>query len=341
MRSNSIPAAHPRPTRERIVRLALRLAVRTADLIDGVPTARLDPLYLALRHLETFRRWPNMRHPATFNEHILAYKLSNPGNELMSRLADKIAVKEYVANRIGPQYLIPTLWYGNAAEGIPFADLACAPHVIKSAFGSSQNIFIRQPDDFDKNEVVRTVNEWMHEAYGRRMREYQYARIPRRILVEPLVLVDGHVPEDYKFYAFNGTVRLVQVDTDRFGRHTRTLFDVDWRAQDFAYVYPRPALDPARPAQLDRMIEVAQSLTPGVEFVRVDLYDLRTRIAFGELTFTPEGGDGKFYPDGADLEVGRYWACARSREEATDQSPVHPSTHSEPVPPRSKPGANR
>jgi hypothetical protein len=44
------------------------------------------------------------------------------------------------------------------------------------------------------------------------------------------------------------------------------------------------------------MIEAAAILSAGHPFLRVDLYEVRGRMYFGELTFYPASGFGSFQP---------------------------------------------
>ena len=55
------------------------------------------------------------------------------------------------------------------------------------------------------------------------------------------------------------------------------------------------------------MIDVAERLSAGVDFVRVDLYETRNGVKFGELTNYPEGGSGPFTPSELNVEFGRRW----------------------------------
>jgi hypothetical protein len=45
-----------------------------------------------------------------------------------------------------------------------------------------------------------------------------------------------------------------------------------------------------KPKKLSKMIEIAENLSKGFTFVRVDLYYSNDSIYFGELTFTPAAG---------------------------------------------------
>jgi hypothetical protein len=108
------------------------------------------------------------------------------------------------------------------------------------------------------------------------------------------------VPEDHKLFVFNGRCRFVQVDTARFGARTQDFFDADWTTLDLTGGYPRSAVPPPRPGRLHEMIDLAERLGAGTDFVRVDLFTLPERVLVGELTSSPAGGDSPFHPPGVE-----------------------------------------
>jgi hypothetical protein len=55
------------------------------------------------------------------------------------------------------------------------------------------------------------------------------------------------------------------------------------------------------------MLEIAERLAAGVDYVRVDLYDVAGRVMFGELTTYPAAGLRGFEPASVDEELGRWW----------------------------------
>jgi TupA-like ATPgrasp len=118
------------------------------------------------------------------------------------------------------------------------------------------------------------VRQWLRSSFGAYTLEWVYTMIPRRIVVEKL-LVDGNhqVPSDYKFFVFNGTVRIIQVDFDRFVGHKRNLYDRTWNLLPVHYGYEHGP-DVPRPANLDRMFDLAEKLARPFDFVRVDFYDV-------------------------------------------------------------------
>lgn len=121
------------------------------------------------------------------------------------------------------------------------------------------------------------------------------------------MLNNGAIPEDYKFFCYDGKVHFIQVDGSRFSRHVRDYFDRSWEHLDVRVGYPGADTPPARPGNLDRMIEVAEALSAGVDFVRVDLYDIDGEVKFGELTCYPDGGLARFSSPAWNLRFGQPW----------------------------------
>ena len=114
------------------------------------------------------------------------------------------------------------------------------------------------------------------------------------------------MPDDYKFHCFGEKV-FVQVDTDRFSNHTRTIFNDKWEQMPFTYAYPAYTSQIQKPQHLKSMQEIAKRLGKDFAMVRVDMYHFDTHRIVGELTFTPEGGTGKFDPNEWDKKFGTLW----------------------------------
>lgn len=113
-------------------------------------------------------------------------------------------------------------------------------------------------------------------------------------------------PSDYKIHCL-GNAMFVQVDTDRFTRHTRSIFDDKWEKLDFSILYPQPDFVPPKPQNLESMLQIAETLGRGFGGVRIDLYNLSGKIIVGELTFTHGGGTERFYPNEWDKKFGTLW----------------------------------
>jgi hypothetical protein len=113
-------------------------------------------------------------------------------------------------------------------------------------------------------------------------------------------------PLDYRCWCFHGEVRLIQVENNNHS--LLASYDRQWRALDLRHRSAAAgALELTKPGNLTKLIEVAQALARGIDFVRVDLYNVAGQIYFGELTFTPRGGLFTFKPESWDARLGAWW----------------------------------
>ena len=62
-------------------------------------------------------------------------------NPLYSTLCDKIAVREFIEQRGGPDLLVPLLWFGNNPNAMPL-DSIDLPYVIKSSHACAHTIIV-------------------------------------------------------------------------------------------------------------------------------------------------------------------------------------------------------
>ena len=128
---------------------------------------------------------------------------------------------------------------------------------------------------------------------------------------ELLAGAGGGVPDDYKFFVFHGRV-LIRAGGHRAVRAAHAgLLPTGLEALPLSGGPPWAVPEPRKPSRLAEMIEVAEKLGIGTDFVRVDLYDVDGRIVFGELTSYPAGGDSPFYPESFNEVFGRPWTVPR------------------------------
>ena len=113
---------------------------------------------------------------------------------------------------------------------------------------------------------------------------------------------------DYKFFCFNGSVKFFKIDFDRFSHHCANYYSPRGELLDMYEVdYPsNPKKDLLLPNNLNKMISMAEQLSKGISFVRVDFYNIYGKIYFGELTFFPASGMGRLAPSGVDETIGEY-----------------------------------
>jgi hypothetical protein len=274
-----------------------------------------DHVVQARQFHRAFGRPIDWRRPTTFNEKIhwiRRYERS----PLLPQLADKVAVRRYVEERLGPGVLTDLIGTWDRPEVIPWATLP-TPCVLKMNWGSRMNLFLWDQSSLDVPDASAQLDAWRQCNFYWHLREWAYKDIPPLILGERMLLTTaGEIPPDYKLFCFDGVPRLVQVDFKRFTQHTRALYRLPWEFIPVQYRYPVTpnAAQLPPPPNLQRMIDDAATLGAGLPFVRADFYDLGDRVVFGELTWYPEAGCGSFSPAIYDAEFGQWLPLRRIGE---------------------------
>lgn len=281
--------------------------------------------------MRAVRLW-RTRNPDGFREKV-RYKMLRDRRDLIVTFADKAAVRGYVAEKVGPQYLPRVFAVVEDPAALHDIDLPEA-YVVKPTHGSGTAIVVSEqapadarlplypgsweyrhvrPEFARRDDVVWIASNWVAQLYGQGPnREWVYGLVPRRVIVEELLANgDGTIPDDYKFFVFHGRCHYIQVDSGRFGRRTQDFFRPDWSHLPLSGGPPNADVEPPRPAHLQEMVSLAECLGAETDFVRVDLYDVEGRIVFGELTSFPAGGDSPFDPECFNDEFGRHWTVPR------------------------------
>jgi hypothetical protein len=240
--------------------------------------------------------WPDLDHPKDLCEKLLWLKLHDH-SPLHTLCADKLRVRDYVAERWGAEILVPLLATTRDPEDIRPERIAPERFVAKTNHDQGGVYICRDRATFDWAHARRMLALRLRRNHYRVMREPQYRDIEPAILVEALIETDA--PEglsDYKFYCFGGRPAFVQVNIGRQARHIQLFYDLDWIKLPCWRTYPDIAPDAARPRALARMAECAAALSAPFAFCRVDLYDTPEGIRFGEITFHPGAGLKRFHP---------------------------------------------
>lgn len=267
-----------------------------------------DSVYLQFKFYEVFGRKLDLKNPKTFNEKLQWLKLNDRKPEYTT-MVDKVEAKKWVAERIGEQYIIPTIGVWERAEDIEFDSLP-DQFVLKTNHDSGAVIICKDKSKLDQKETKRRLSEALKRDFYYYGREWPYKNVKRRILAEKLLipqndLTEGNIP-DYKFMCFDGKVQCSFVGSERNtpGGLKVTFFDRDWQKLPFTRHYPSSNVEIPRPKKYEKMIEVAEKLSYRIKFVRVDFYEIDGKIYFGEMTFYPGCGYEEFTPEEWDYKLG-------------------------------------
>lgn len=264
-----------------------------------------DKMYYKIRYYIKFKKRLSLKNPDTFNAKINWLKLYDR-NPLYSRLVDKYEVRSFVERKIGDEYLNTMYGVYNSTSQINFDKLPDS-FVLKGTHGSSWVIVCPDKSQLNIQEAKNTMDVWLKKNFYKLYGEWVYKNVPPRIICEKYLSNQNESALiDYKFYCFNGAPKFIHVDTDRFEKHCRNFYDLNWQRMPFSLCYPQADRDVKRPSKLAKMIELASILSADFKFVRVDFYQVDDKIVFGELTFNPGNGLEIFTPNKYDLIFGQY-----------------------------------
>jgi len=236
----------------------------------------------------------DLKNPKNFNEKIQWLKIYDSTPQ-KTRLADKYAVREWIEETIGEKYLIPLLGVWECFDDIDFDKLP-NQFVLKTNHGSGWNLVVKDKSKLDKDDAKKKFDLWMSRnfAYSAGL-ELHYLNIPPKIIAEEYIAdLDGDVL-DYRFFCFSGVPRYIWVDVGSGTRqHKRNIYDLNWNLQNYKVSYPLIEPNLEKPNTLQEMIRLAEKLSQGFSFVRVDFYSIGNTVYFGEMTFTSQSGIGKW-----------------------------------------------
>ena len=250
--------------------------------------------------------YPNLKMPKRFTEKLI-WRIVYDHNPLYTQLADKVAVRDWVSDRLGGQKPFPKCYgiYNDPSE-IAF-DLLPDKFVLKSNHASGHVIICNDKSKLDKQNAIEVMKKWLNTNYYYEWGEWQYKNIKPRIICEEL-LEDDIV--DYRFFCFDGKVAFCWVtihDHNAYSGYCGQVYTEDWKKLDFEYGDYDTHKEFPKPENLKEMVEMASKLSVGFDYVRVDLYTVKQKTYFAEMTFTSNGGSYRIKPDEWDYKLGEMW----------------------------------
>lgn len=268
-----------------------------------------DEQYLKLAFRAKMGYPLNLENPRTFSEKIQWLKLYDR-KPLYTQLVDKYAVRQYIAEKIGEEYLIPLVggpW--NSAGEIDF-DALPEQFVLKCNHDSGGLVVCRDKSSLDREAVKQKLDQHLKANYYMSSREWPYKDVKPCIIAEKYMVDESGVElKDYKWYCFNGTPRFLLITTDRAEADVPTkytYFDMDYHVLPFYNSGPHADKPIPKPETFDQMKRLAEILSAEMAHLRVDLYDINGKVYFGELTFYDSSGMAKFDPPEWDEIIGSW-----------------------------------
>lgn len=262
--------------------------------------------------------WVDLDEPKCFNEKILWRKLKSK-NPMFTPCTDKVAVRDYVREKIGEEYLIPLLYSGPSLEPeqlLTFGDKV----VVKANHDCGSSVLIHENTPEKAEQACAKLRKALATDYGATRNEWWYRDIKPQAMVEKMIVgPDGGPACDFKFIMVKNadgnqhTILFVVYDRGTpdecccyYNDRGEVLY---WNGTPVCIsrfthrVVPFPC-----PEHLDDMLAVARKLSEDFDHVRVDLYLTSEGIKFGELTFSLGAGRNIWSPQEYDEHLGALWA---------------------------------
>ena len=289
------------------------------------------------RRIVAWRMHMRARQTGTLSGHLFR-KMLYDRRPLLTRVADKAAARGFIAEQVGEVYLPRLLASASTAGGIPWTELP-REFVAKVNHGSGGVVLVTddadaaeqlpppgsrvdwssfrvRPERADRTCLADLCGHWLTLDYswtsGQRSIQWCYQDIERKVIVEELLRdTDGNPPHEYRLFVIGGRVRFIQVEMMEGGRECTPVMTPTWETLPVRFLNPLPRQAPSEPEALLEMLEVAEALgRPMGDFLRVDLYNLGSKIVVGELTNYPYGGRLPVRPRSFDREWAHYWPRA-------------------------------
>lgn len=249
----------------------------------------------------------NLDNPQTFNEKLQWLKLYNRKSEY-TMMVDKYKVRDYIARQLGKEYLIPLIGVWDDPDKIDFNKLP-NQFVLKCNHNSGLGMCIcKDKSKINIEQVKKELRKGLAQDYYLRGREWPYKGVARKIICEQYMTDESKELKDYKFYCFNGKVKILGIYSDRNKKcpTKADYFDEEFRWLNFTWGYQHAIERPQKPVKFNEMMAIAEKLSEGIPEVRVDLYLCGEKIYFGELTFFDGSGFDKIEPFEWDRKLGQW-----------------------------------
>jgi vancomycin permeability regulator SanA len=255
--------------------------------------------------------WPSLRQPRTFVEKLLAYMRSAKMEEY-APYTDKLAVRKYVAQQVGEKYLTKLYGVYHHYDEVDFAKLP-AKFYLKLNHGCKWNLPCEGKEKFVQESKAHRefMEQHLQENYADKCGERQYRNIKPQLYAEEYLDLPRDAGNMVRIFAFGGVPKFIQVNgklaagPNLVPRTFNNFYDCEWQLQPFVIGAPSDMVYAVpKPANLAELLAVAAKLAAPFPFVRVDLYNLGSRIVFSELTFTPNTDHAPVTPREWDRKLG-------------------------------------
>lgn len=289
---------------EKVLQTPGRLFMNIIYRIPAVSRCIDDEKYLKFIYFFCFWKKLDLENPTTYNEKLQWLKLYDR-RAIYTTMVDKYAAKDYVSERIGQQYIIPTLGVWDSFDEIDFDHLP-NQFVLKCTHDSGGLVICKDKSKLDKKAARKKIGKCLKHNYFYLGREWPYKNVKPRIIAEPYLVDHNGELKDYKFFCFSGIPKMLFIATNR-GIDTRfDFYDMNFQHLPFMNGHANAERNLQCPEGFDKMKELAGVLSQGLPELRVDFYNVDGKIYFGELTLFHFSGLVPFEPAEWDEKIGSW-----------------------------------
>ena len=245
----------------------------------------------------------NLNNPHAFTEKIQWLKIFDK-DPIYTSITDKYQVREYIRQKIGEDYIIPLLGVWMSPKDVNLETLP--QKVVFKCTHDCGSVVVYDKSQKNWKSIRKNLKRCLKRNFYYIGREWAYKDILPRIIAEPYLEDSDGKLWDYKFFCFGGKAKFFKIDFDRFVCHRANYYDIEGKYLDFGEEdYPR---DPNRnitiPKELPQMVKIAERLSEGFRFLRVDMYNIDGVVKVGELSVYPGSGFLRYDPDEWDYKIG-------------------------------------
>lgn len=265
--------------------------------------------YTKLKGLVRLGYKPNLKNPLTFNEKSIHRRLFDR-SELWPIVTHKITVRDWLVEKKlnKDAKLMPMLDVIENVKDYDFSQIK-EPVVIKAAWASGMNIFVKNPQ-LENWELIRDkMLSWKKTEYAPERLVWAATQMDRNFIVEKMYSTpSSDLLEDYKFYVFHGKVELIQIIIGRDDQPCYAHFDRSLNRLELSRFNKKEIDDSYQLSSIvSTMILAAEKIGQYFDFARIDLYELDGDVYFGEITQSPNNGFARFEPNEFDIRLGGKW----------------------------------
>ena len=254
-----------------------------------------DKLYLKWYFYVKLGYKLDLKKPVTFNQKLQWLKLHDK-QPSYTKMVDKVAVKEYVAEKIGDKYIIPTIGVWDRFEDIDFSSLP-KQFVLKTSHGGGNvGVYIcRDKSHLDIISLRNRFKKAMKQNIYLYYKEWAYKNVPHRLFAEQYLQEDSSGElHDYKVLCFDGIPKLIELHSGRNNgqTHTQDFYTTEWKKTGISQggYSAVSAVEHEKPSCLSEMLQLSAVLSKGITHCRVDWFVVKEKLFFGEITFFDGGG---------------------------------------------------